>query len=238
MSVYSELIGSGLLRSTVTRPAGADSFGPRPGVRVPWVVCRPVGDLLVQGKRLGWANLGTIGNEAHLRLHGDHTPWSLGKLSGVLYAKDTNAPEWFGAAFRTLCREDDYDTSAIDFWNWRGRQYDYAGKDIRASGDYHLHVSFCRGAELRTVHYFDDAVAVHNGVFGQIPIPPEFGKLGFISGARLIKQPGNPAIWLSGRGKRTHVLTMPALNAVMAYMSTRQMSADILDVTVLPGAEV
>lgn len=144
----------------VTRPQGASSTGPQPGTRVQWKLTQPIADLCEQGSRHGFANLGTVGDTGHLRKHGDHTPWSKGKLPGWIYGKDTDMPSpGFRKWLVEQCRRADYDTSWIDFFNVDGRQYDNSGDPVATSGDYHFHLSVRKGYENTHVTLFDDFVA-------------------------------------------------------------------------------
>ncbi len=240
MAVTDTLRSRGNLSGWYVRPAGSDAEPPRAGTRVDWVACQPVQDLLEQGKRAGWRNLGTIGNEAHLKRHGDHTGHSKGKTRGVVYAKDTDVPQAAGQALIELCRIPDYDTTYIDFFNWRGRQYNSAGRDVGPSSDQHLHVSVRRGHELTRITLFNDVVAVMAGTFRKAatPMPPIFNQLGFIAGAQLVQLPGDPAIWLAGRGKRAQVMSMTELKAVRAYLRSRGMDDTTREVVSLPGEVV
>lgn len=137
------------------RPEGSDRYGPAVGTRVSWHLSQPVIDLAAQAQTLGWAVLGTIGNSDHLRKHGDHSPWSLGKVPGIIYAVDLAAPDAFEQWLIATCRST-YDTTWIDFWNMRGSQYDNAGTRIASSGDEHLHLSVAKGYEDRRVTLFAD----------------------------------------------------------------------------------
>lgn len=143
----------------VTRPAGSDRYGPPAGAKVSWRLSEPVYDLAVQAKTLGWPILGTIGEEqTHLTKHGDHTPWSLGKSPGIIYAIDLGAPEDFGPWLIATCKSD-YDTMWVDFWNFRGHQYDRAGNRVASSGDHHLHLSVAKGYEDKQVTLLTDYAA-------------------------------------------------------------------------------
>lgn len=240
MSEYGALRARGNLSGWYTRPAGSDGVGPPVGTRVDWVAAQPVQDMLVQGKRYGWKNLGTIGNTAHLQRHGDHTAHSKGKIRGVVYAKDTALPNGGKAALLKLCRLDRYDTRYIDFFNIANEQYNFAGVKQGWSPDVHLHVSIRRGFELRSINLFDDIAAVLADTFGQptpVPMPDIFNRLGFIDGASLVTG-ADPAIWLAGRGIRTQVKDMTELAAIQKYMRSRGMNDDIHGVDVLPGTVV
>lgn len=104
-----------------------------------------------------FSNLGVVGNEEHLKKHGDHTPWSAGKLRGVIYAKDTHCPDGFRAWFIAKCKSS-YNTMWVDFWNCDGRQYDKGGNDVGPSADYHFHVSVEKGSEDVHVNLFNDFI--------------------------------------------------------------------------------
>jgi len=123
-----------------------------------------VQNLVDQGKKHGFAHLGTIGNLAHLKKHGDHTPWSAGKKRGRIYAKDTDTPDWGEEVLLALCRNQDYDTQWMDFFNINHRQFDNAGHLLATNHpDGHLHLSVNVGFENRPVTLFDDMVAFHQG---------------------------------------------------------------------------
>ena len=162
-AIYNELKKRGNLHGTATRPSGSDGYWPPAGTTVAWVLSQPIQDLVDQGKKLGWQNLGTIGDTYHRKLHGDHTPWSAGKNRCVLYAKDTKTPSWFESAMLKLMRTANYDTTWIDFVNINGKQYNYAGQRVASSGDYHLHVSVRKGHEKKHVTLFLDAYNTHHG---------------------------------------------------------------------------
>jgi hypothetical protein len=241
MGTVETLRSRGNLSGWYVRPAGSDRYPPAVGTRVPWVLSQPVADLLAQGKRLGWTNKGTIGNTAHLRRHGDHTGHSLGKMRGVVYGKDTELSAPAGMALLQLCRMNDYDTRWIDFFNYRGRQYNFAGVDTGPSDDVHFHASVRQGHELTRVTLFDDMQAVMSGTFRNrplVPMPAIFSRLGFIEGASLVQLAGQDEIWLAGRGKRAHVKDMNELNAIRAYLRSRLMSDRINTVEVLSGTVV
>lgn len=241
MSVTESLKARGNLTGAYVRPTGSDRWPPAVGTRVRWVLSQPVMDMLNQGKRLGWRNLGTIGNTAHLRKHGDHTAHSAGKMRGVVYAKDTDIPAAAKNALLQLCRMPDYDTRWIDFFNVGNQQYNYAGVDVGPSGDAHLHVSVRQGHELARVTLFDDMHAVMAGTFRKsaAPVMPAiFNRLGFIDGAQLVQAEGSREIWLAGRGKRALVKNMDELEAVMAYLRSRNMNDGIVPVSTLAGTVV
>lgn len=232
---YDSLKKRGNISGFYKRPVGSDSYPPKIGARVDWVLSQPVQDMLEQGKRLKWANAGTIGNTAHLQKHGDHTGHSAGKYLGIVYAKDTELPTGGKEALLRLCKLPAYDTTWIDFFNVDGSQYNYAGVRVRSSSDQHLHVSVKRGFELKRVNLFDDVKAMLDGTFGKLPTPAAFHRLGFIDEAVLVKKQGEPAVFLAGRGKRTHIQTPKELNEVQAYMSWRGMQDGIITVTSLTG---
>lgn len=241
MAEADTLRARGNLTGSYIRPSGSDSYPPIAGTTVRFVLSQPVQDMLDQGKRLGWTNKGTIGNKPHLKLHGDHTGHSAGKLRGIVYAKDTELPAGGRGALLYLCRLPDYDTSYIDFFNVDGRQYNYAGQDVGSSGDQHLHVSIKRGSELRRITLFDDMNAVMKGTFRKpvVPMPGVFTRLGFIDGAGLVKlRVGDPTVWLVGRGKRARVMNMNELDDIRAFLRSRNMSDVIKPVDVLSGTVV
>lgn len=128
------------LSGLAVRPVGSDSYPPAVGTRVAWSAVRPIRDLYAQGKRYGIPCLGILGNDAHLRLHGDHTPWSLGKERGLVWAGDWDLGDGFLGWMIAYCRSS-VDTSWIDFWNFRNHLYDYAGNQIRTNPDHHFHLS-------------------------------------------------------------------------------------------------
>lgn len=161
--IYWKLRNRGNLYGTAYRPSGSDGYWPSAGTTVAWALSQPIQDLVEQGKKLGWQNLGTIGDTYHRTRHGDHTPWSLGKKRCVLYAKDTHVPSWFRGEMLKLMRMADYDTTWIDFVNIDNRQYNYAGEYLGYSGDSHLHVSVREGDEYTHVSLFTDAYNLHYG---------------------------------------------------------------------------
>jgi hypothetical protein len=115
---------------------------PHTGGSVEWTLAQPIADINAQCKEAGIVCY-TIGNSAHLRGTGDHTPWSRGKPAGKLFAADVMKSGHADVERRILAlmRDPDYDTTWIDFVNVNGSQYDYAGKWLKPSGDHHLHVS-------------------------------------------------------------------------------------------------
>lgn len=145
-----------VLSGVAKRPSGSDGHWPPVGTKVPWKLTQPMQDLVDHGKAAGLQNLGTIGNISHLQRHGDHTPWSAGKLRGQIYAKDTEVPSGFKAWLMSKMRQPDYDTTWIDFVNIENGQYDFAGNYLGPSGDFHLHVSVSRGFESTHVTLFQD----------------------------------------------------------------------------------
>lgn len=236
MTAFSDLVARGNVNGWYKRPSGSDGYPPKPGTRVDWVLSQPVQDMLEQGKRLRWANAGTIGNGSHLQKHGDHTAHSAGKLRGIVYAKDTALPKGGKDALLWLCKQPNYDTTWIDFFNVDDWQYNYAGVKVGPSSDTHLHVSVRRGSELLRVPLFDDIADVIAGTFGKHP--KAFDRLGFIDGATLVKLQNDKRIWLAGRGKRTWITSPGELNEVQAYMSGRGMQDGIITVTSLTGSVV
>lgn len=196
MSVVQTLRNRGNKTGTAVRPHDNDGVGPPGGTAVTWVVAQPIQDLIEQGSRIGWGHLGEIGDFGHLRKHGDHTPWSLGKQRGIVYAKDTAEPSWVQQELLKLCRRDDYDTTWIDFININNRQFSFSGVDQGFSGDAHLHVSVRKGHELRHVTLFDDLVRAHNGQ--QVGGP--FMSLTKAEQKRLLKNVENMHFMLSSRG--------------------------------------
>jgi len=238
MSVV-ELRARGNATGSYVRPQGSDSYPPDVGVSVGWVLAQPVQDLLDQGRALKWRNLGTIGNLAHLQKHGDHTAHSAGKVRGIVYAKDTELPGGGADAVLWLCRQRDYDTSYIDFFNVDGAQYNYAGVKKRSSSDQHLHVSIRRGAELLRVTLFDDVAAVLAGTYGSAKGAPEaFHRLGFVDGAILVQQDGSRQVWLAGRGKRTLLENNTELTAVRQFLRQRGANDRITSVLTLTSVVV
>lgn len=130
-----------------TRPAGSDWYPPVPGTRVSWTAVTPVVDAATQAVKDG-VTAYVIGNIDHLRKHGDHTPWSAGKVRGRVYATDVMIESAEPARTRLLAYlKSDTDTRWIDFLNFGGLQYDYAGRVLAPSGDYHLHLSVRAGYE-------------------------------------------------------------------------------------------
>ena len=235
MTLVSDLKKRGNVAGFYKRPAGSDGYPPTTGTRVDWVLAQPVQDLLEQGKRLKWTNKGTIGNPDHLKKHGDHTGHSLGKVRGVVYAKDTALPKGGKDALLYLCKLPDYDTRWIDFFNVDGGQYNYAGKRVAASSDQHLHVSVKRGAETLRVSLFDDIAAVLAGTFGKRQTPAAFQRLGFVDGALLVRREGEATVWLAGRGKRTKLADGKELELVRQYLQARGAQDGIVPVGVLSG---
>lgn len=196
-----------VIRPASTPAAEVAAYWPPRGEQVMAVLSQPIQDLMEQGKKLGWANLGTVGNTEHLMKHGDHTPWSAGKARGILYAKDTDVPDWAVDRLIAMCRSN-YDTSWIDFFNVRGRQYDHTGTDVGSSGDHHLHISIDVGAERRSVTLFRDLAAGKATVpttptpATQIPTPlADIGK----QTPFVIKQIGTAEVWLTDGFNRRHV---------------------------------
>jgi hypothetical protein len=145
---------SGVSYRTYIRPG---KTGPAVGKRISWQLTQPIQDLLDQGKKHGFRNLGTVGDAYHLAGDGDHTPWSRGKKWGWVYAKDTSTPADFEKWLVATCKSN-YDTRWIHFFNINNRQYDYAGNLLGWSGDSHFHVSVKNGYENTRVTLFDDYV--------------------------------------------------------------------------------
>lgn len=139
----------------VTRPKGSSSTGPASGSIVPWRLATPILNLATQAEKLEWPILGIVGNTDHLKKYGDHTPWSKGKVQGVIYAIDVAPPNDFEAWLVALCRSP-HDTQWIDFFNINGRQYSNAGVKVATSGDKHLHISVAKGYENYSVTLFSD----------------------------------------------------------------------------------
>lgn len=132
----------------VTRPQGSDSYPPEAGTRVSWHAAQPVVDMATEAvTRLVTAYvIGDVAN--HLRKHGDHTPWSAGKVRGVVYATDIMIHDVEPARTRLVAYlKSSADTRWIDFLNFAGKQYDHAGNIVADSADYHLHVSVNKGYE-------------------------------------------------------------------------------------------
>ncbi len=144
---------------------------PSTGETVEWRLAQPIEDLVEQGKRHGFRNLGTIGDRDHLLKHGDHTPWSRGKKRGIVYGKDTDMPSDFEQFLLICCRDPDYDTRFVDFFNINGRQYNNAGQLVATSSDGHFHLSIAVGFENAHVTLFDDYVKWKEG--DDMPTPKE-----------------------------------------------------------------
>lgn len=143
------------VQGAAKRPAGASSSGPKPGTVVGWRLAQPIIDLGKSAEELGWPILGIVGNTAHLKKTGDHTPWSKGKRPGVIYAIDVHPPNGFQAWLIAQCRSS-YDTRWIDFFNINGSQYNAAGVRVAPSTDTHLHISVAKGYEDTHVTLFRD----------------------------------------------------------------------------------
>jgi len=146
------------LGGVALRPSGSDSHWPPPGTKVPWRPCVGVQNLYDQSYELSYPMLGVLGNLAHLRKHGDHTPWSAGKQVGIVYAIDLDMPDAFGDWLLAMCRSS-YRTVWLDFWNFRGRQYSASGQDQGANPDDHFHCSFGKGYESESVTLLRDFAA-------------------------------------------------------------------------------
>lgn len=145
------------LTGSATRPAGSDSYWPPVGTVVPYKLAWPIVDLAEQAEAHGMPILGVLGNVEHLRKHGDHTAWSLGKRRGVIYAIDLDDREFpdFESYLVRTC-ESDYDTMWIDFFNVNGTQYNNAGVPLGPSGDEHCHISVAAGYEGKHVTLLTD----------------------------------------------------------------------------------
>ena len=228
----------GCISGSYVRPVGSDSWPPKAGTRVDYVLSQPIQDLVDQGKRLGWENKGTIGNVNHLKLHGDHTGHSAGKMRGVIYAKDTALPKGGKDALLWLCKQEKYDTTWIDFFNVDGSQYNYAGTRVGSSTDVHLHISVKNGYELLPVWLFDDIAAVIAGTYGRPPMPTAFDKLGFIDGAELLKDKATTVVYLAGRDRKVRLKDNAEITAVQTYLRSRNMNAVVLTVATVPGVAV
>jgi hypothetical protein len=227
MGTYEDLTARGNLRFTATRPGDTplsetNIYWPVRGTVVPCVLSQPVQDMLTQGKANGWANAGTLGNTDHLRKHGDHTPWSAGKTRQVIYAKDTNVPTSAMTRMFELCRAADYDTTWIAFFNWNGKQYDFAGRVIDGSADTHLHISVRKGHEMKRVTLFADMTKTGGAVTTPKPSTPAPTTPQPTPGSAvtkdypyLVKQIGAPEVWLVDGFRRRHV-TGPAYPHLVA----------------------
>lgn len=144
---------------TVIRPAGSDSYPPAIGTAVAYRLAVPTDDLVTQDFGLGlsasapwWP--GSIGNEAHLRLHGGHTPWRAGSVRGVVWASDHLLPDAFGPWLVAHLKA--APLAWIRFWNFRGAQYDRAGRMLGTSTDQHFHCEVEDGHENEHVTLLTD----------------------------------------------------------------------------------
>lgn len=206
---------------TVIRPNGSDNFWPPVGTHVNWTLVNGIFDLATQVDSYGqhgWIVVGTIGNTDHLKLHGDHTPWSnisgVQKVRGKVYAidfKSTDPTEH--ARFRdwliNTCQSN-YDTTWIDFFNILGAQYDFAGNRVASSTDQHCHISVNKGFETRHVSLFNDYV---HAVHPVIPPPPPLVKRD--REMRVIKSADSNAVWISNGISRVHVPSVPIMNDLL-----------------------
>lgn len=206
---------------TVVRPTGSDRFWPPIGTHVDWSLTTPIFDIATQVDTYalnGWLVVGTIGNNDHLKLHGDHTPWSVidgvQKVRGKVYAvdfKSVNAAEfvrfrdWLIATCKT-----DYDTTWIDFFNILGSQYDFAGNRVATSTDQHCHISVNKGYESKQVNLFNDyLLAVHPAIPTPKPIPQKGNAM------RVLKLSGNTSVWFYDSAGLIHIPSVPIMNELL-----------------------
>jgi hypothetical protein len=152
-----------VLAGTVIRPAGSDSYWPPVGTTVNWRACAAIQMMYDQANAWDVLQLGVIGNTGHLQKHGDHTPWSAGKVRGIVYAIDLDMPDAFGPWLIAKCKSN-YNTLFIDFFNFRNQQYGQAGQPFGYNPDHHLHMSIQVGHE-------NDAVNIINDFFMEQDMP-------------------------------------------------------------------
>lgn len=198
------------------RPYASDTYWPPVGTRVPWVLAEPIRDIATAVdayKKFGWTVKGTIGNTAHLRKHGDHTPWSAGKRRGFLYAVDIGSSD--SAEMRRFrdwliryCKSS-ANTLWIDFINILGKQYDNAGNYLQPNDDTHCHISANMGYEAVSTNLFQAYVAeVHSP-----PRPPVVPAIGENEVAIIIAPDKKTRYWTDGAFRR-HIPNMQINNEV------------------------
>ncbi len=204
------------------RPSGSDGYPPAVGTLVVWRATRPVVDAATQAAKDG-VTAYVIGDVTHLRKHGDHTGHSLGKVRGRVYATDIMIHSAEPARTRLLAYlRSDADTRWIDFVNFAGAQYSYAGQRVASSGDYHLHLSVKRGYEdaatsaADLVHYVITGQRLQKPAPAKPPVKPAQPATNQEQDddMKLVKLVGKPEVYKTDGLKRVLVADEAALKAL------------------------
>ncbi|MFB9322266.1 hypothetical protein [Cryptosporangium minutisporangium] len=153
--------GAGAAANAVTTFAirdGGSVIRPSTGARVRWTPIEGVADeydAAMAMRRLGYRCLGVIGNAAHLRGSGGHTPWCSEGYAGrrcrfgKVYAIDLQAPNMTGLERWLIPRLRAGNYRWVYYLNINGHQYtrrdSFRGR--YSSADHHLHLSGLAGYE-------------------------------------------------------------------------------------------
>lgn len=195
----------------------------------------------------------SIGNADHLDNvpAGGHTPFRAGSVVGIVWAIDIMVDhkgkkyvQEFEKFVVDYCKSD-ADTTAIRFFNLNGSQYSFAGAKRRSSGDHHFHIEIENGKQNATLGIMAAWKAHKNPKPPAKPttapeMPTIYNRLGFIADARLKQIPGDPKVWLTGRGKKALVKSTSELKAIQKYMKARSIpsSVEVIQAQSIPGTEV
>ncbi len=141
---------------------GSSVVNPKTGATVHWRPIEPVADEYETAYALGWSVLGVIGNVAHLKKTGGHTPWSTewGAKPGWVYAIDIDVPASAAAKFEAwlLGRLRSGFYPWVAYLNILNRHWERSATKTSGnktvsfaysvySGDHHLHLSGRGGYE-------------------------------------------------------------------------------------------
>lgn len=161
---------------------GGAVIRPSTGARVPWTPIEPVADEYQAAKALagqGYSCLGVIGNAAHLRGSGGHTPWCSEGYAGracrfgKVYAIDLTAPNMTGLEAWLIPRLRAGYYRWVYYLNINGHQYtrkdSFRGR--YSSADHHLHLSGLAGRESDNSSILRDWETARSGP-AQIPTQP------------------------------------------------------------------
>ncbi len=202
---------------------------PFSGRSVPWALAKCLQREAEIAESIGLI-VYSIGNPDHLdnRPAGGHTPWRDGSPVGVVWAIDIMVDakgkdylrEFEQFAIR-YCKSD-ADTTAIRFFNVNGSQYKFNGIRKWDSGDHHFHLEIENGKQNANLGLMAAWKEYKNPT-----TPEEFNRLGFIDDARLKQQTGKPEVWLTGRGKKTHVPNPTRLKVIQAFMKARGIPSNV-----------
>jgi hypothetical protein len=212
----------GAYSGTVTQPST--------GRRVAWTLAPGLAKLGRQLDKLGitWYSIGDVG---HLKRKGGHTPWKPGAPFGTVTAIDVMASPYavVERGILRLMKQDNYDTTWIDFINTNGSQYDWNGRRQGSSGDHHLHLEVLGSRTSFTSDLFYDMFGWPAGTRPPTTPPTKppvpVAQIEEVT-MKLIMQKGKPERWKTDGFVREHIKTMAEVAALEAVFGKTVEVAD------------